>query len=85
MLLHDRMLDPLWLKQADKKIARHGVYKFLAKAIGIDRDQCHTGMFTIERCREAWKALRGQTPETIRQWNDARRTFVQEGKSDRKR
>ncbi|MGI9499731.1 MAG: zinc-finger-containing protein [Geminicoccaceae bacterium] len=85
MLLHDRMLDPLWKEEADRKTDRRAAYKFLAKALGIEAHDCHTGMFTLERCRDAWRALQGQTPETIRQWNDARRSFVQEAESDRKR
>lgn len=87
-MLHKRRLDPLWKGEPDKpsrRAARVRTYKFLAWALGIDSEQCHTGMFTIERCREAWVALRGQTPETIRQWNDARRTAAQEARSDRKR
>lgn len=85
--LHKLMLDPLWKKvpEPDQKVVRRGVYKFLARALGIDPKDCHTGMFTIERCRDAWRALKGQTPDTIRQWNDARRTFGQEAESDRKR
>lgn len=85
--LHDKMLDPLWKKepQADLKAARTGVYRFLARALGIEPCECHTGMFSIERCRDAWRALAGQTPATIRQWNNERRAFAQEAHTDRQR
>lgn len=39
--------------------------------------------FDVNRCRDAWRALKEQTPATIRAWNDERRTFAQETKSDR--
>ena len=84
-MLHELMLDPLWNSAPNPKRARRWTYKFLANALGIKRDHCHTGMFTIERCREAWKALRYQTPATIQQWNDARRIAAQEAETDRKR
>ncbi len=83
--LHELMLDPLWKSAQDPKPARRRTYKFLAKALGIEPEQCHTGMFTIERCRDAWRALKDHPPDTIRQWNDARRNFAQEAESDRKR
>lgn len=82
--LHDLRFDPLWKGQSDSKALRSASYRFLAKALGIEPHECHTGMFTIERCRDAWRALRGQTPETIRQWNDARRSFAEEALTDRK-
>ena len=85
MLLHEQILDPLWKNEPDRRAARRWVYKFLAKALGIEREDCHTGMFTIERCRDAWRALKDQTPETIRAWNDSRRAAGQEGRTDRKR
>ena len=86
--LHNLMLDPLWKRfptKPERDRARSRTYKFLAKALGIEPRECHTGMFTVERCRDAWKALRGQTPETIRQWSDARRVSAQEAHSDRQR
>ena len=71
MLLHEQILDPLWKNEPDRKAARRWVYKFLAKALGIERDQCHTGMFTIERCRDAWRALsRARNPTRSAAWND---------------
>jgi hypothetical protein len=85
--LHNRMLDPLWKKLPDdhRKTGRVRTYRFLAWALGIERKDCHTGMFTIERCREAWQALKEQTPATIRQWNDARRQVATEAATDRQR
>jgi hypothetical protein len=85
--LHNRMLDPLWKKlpEDDRKAGRVRTYRFLAWALGIERRDCHTGMFTIERCRDAWRALKEQTPATIKQWNDARRQVAKEDGTDRKR
>ena len=82
--LHQLMLDPLWLNEPDRKDARRRTYRFLARALGIEHDECHTAKFTVERCRDAWRALRGQTSETIRTWNDASRNAAQEATTDRK-
>ncbi|MDH3659539.1 MAG: DUF3268 family zinc-finger domain-containing protein [Alphaproteobacteria bacterium] len=84
MQLHNLMLDPLWLDEQDRKDARRRTYRFLARALGIGRDECHTGMFTIDRCRDAWRALKDQTPETIRAWNASRCNAAQEARTDRK-
>ena len=84
-MLHELMLDPLWNSAPNPSRARRWTYKFLANALGIKREHCHTGMFSIERCREAWKAIRYQTPATIQQWNDARRIAAQEAETDRNR
>lgn len=81
--LHEQMLDPLW-KTADvsgdyepeddrarRRIrikARARVYDFLCHRLGITRDECHTGLFDIERCRAAWRALQGITYPEIRAW-----------------
>jgi zinc-finger-containing domain len=57
--LHELRLDPLW-KSAPKhkrKNQRSEVYIFMASKMGLSRDNAHTGMFTIEQCREAWKVL----------------------------
>ena len=53
MMLHEQMLDPIWQNEPDKpsrKTTRRRVYKFLAFALDIAPEDCHTGMFTIERC-----------------------------------
>lgn len=83
ILLHQRRIDPLW-KNAPKtggytacsdeelrtirKAARGRVYGFLAERMGLTRDTCHTAMFTLEQCREAWVALNGVTYPQIRDW-----------------
>lgn len=83
MLLHNRMLDPLWQtadqydgyapedERARKKIrrrARERVYKYLANRLGLPREETHTGLFDLETCRRAWTALRGITYADIRTW-----------------
>lgn len=81
-LLHKRQLDKIWLdawKDYDlnaskeevakfRRIARSRVYAYLAHQLGIDRKETHTAMFTLEQCREAWKALDGITYRTVRAW-----------------
>lgn len=76
--LHHRMLDPLWkglardkaLPKKVRKGARGRVYRFLAASMGLEPEATHTGMFTIEQCREAWRALKGQSPESIARWSE---------------
>ena len=61
-LLHNDRLDPLWKKARPgrRKKLRVAAYGYLAERMGIPREQVHTGMFTIEQCREAWRYL-GET------------------------
>lgn len=81
------LLDPIW-QQADqfyadmktdrdrklvRRLARVRVYEFLTHSLGITADECHVGMFEIERCRKAWKALHGVDYGTIRAWARQRR------------
>ncbi|WP_449411445.1 zinc-finger-containing protein [Methylobacterium komagatae] len=83
ILLHHRRIDPLWKNapktggytaQSDeelrtiRKAARGRVYGFLAERMGLTRDTCHTAMFTLEQCREAWVALNGVTYPQVRDW-----------------
>lgn len=49
-----RLLDPLWQQ---KGISRKEAYRVLADAMGISKNDCHVGMFDLERCREAYRAL----------------------------
>lgn len=84
MLLHQRMLDPLWKNRSDgvsKNRARSDVYRYLAHELKLAPEDSHTGLFSLERCRDAWIALRGQTPETIAKWNDQKRLV--DGKDER--
>lgn len=84
--LHDMMLDPLWknavvtgeyypedalARSIITKTARTRVYAFLATKLGIDRKDCHTGLFTYQMCRDAWVALNGVTYPQIRDWAHA--------------
>lgn len=55
--------DPIWqerlrIKQQNdpkytKAMARGGRYKKLAELLGIPKQECHIGMFTVELCRRA--------------------------------
>lgn len=96
MKLHDRMIDPLW-QTADKsggyeaatkgsrrriqRRARDRVYLFLADRLGIAREDCHTGMFDLDRCRAAWRALQGVTYPEIRAWAQQNERRVAGGES----
>lgn len=86
---HDNVFDPIWKtaertggyaninepRAASKirKAARSRLYGYLAEKMGLDREHCHTGMFTVEQCRQATEALRGVTYPMVRKWHDARK------------
>lgn len=58
-----RLFDPIWQRRLARKRAldpkytkahaRGGRYKALALAMGIPQEECHVGMFDIDRCRQA--------------------------------
>ena len=88
ILLHNRMVDPLWRTAVEsvgytpedpkaRKIimntARSRVYEFLAWKLGIERDECHVAEFDLEMCRRAWRALQGVDYVMIRSWAKERR------------
>lgn len=81
--LHVEMIDPLWIRAErhyDKppknkkdrammrRIARVRVYAFLAMRLELPIEETHLGMFDIEKCRAAWRAMRGATYPQIREW-----------------
>lgn len=82
ILLHERMIDPLWREGADafyqegdsaakrrlRQVARARVYAFLAHRLGIKRKDCHTGLFDLDTCRRAWRALDGVSYSQVRTW-----------------
>ena len=50
------LFDPLWrLKQRreglSKKKARDAAYTWLAEQLGIEKDDCHIGMFDVDMCK----------------------------------
>lgn len=89
MTLHHSRIDPLW-KRADQcgayqpedararkqiqRAARVRVYAYLADRMGLTTDETHTGMFSIEQCREAWRVLTGVSYPQIRAWVHQRET-----------
>lgn len=89
MKLHNEMIDPLW-READRcglyrpeddkarhkirRKARSRVYAYLGEKLGIPKDEVHTGMFDIERCRAAWRILRSVSYLQIHEWDKARQT-----------
>jgi hypothetical protein len=83
MLLHRNRIDPLWKGAPDcgayrpendaarkqiQRAARVRVYRFLANRMGLTEEACHTGMFTVEQCREAYRVLNRVTYLDIRKW-----------------
>lgn len=57
------VFDPIWQARYERKRAadpkytkahaRGGRYKRLAELMGIPREECHVGMFDVERCKQA--------------------------------
>lgn len=57
-----KLFDPLWEKAVkvrgwSKQKARSSAYSWLAKRMLLPVEQCHIGMFDIERCQKAIKIL----------------------------
>lgn len=86
--LHNRRVDPIWMTadglpfykpESDqarwqiRRTARSRLYAFLATKLGISEDECHIGMFDMERCRAAWHALYKVEYPQIREWAKSRR------------
>lgn len=82
-MLLDQMLAPLWktavastgaepedmrARKMIENAARSRTYSYLAHRLGITREECHVALFDIERCRAAWKALKGISYPEIRLW-----------------
>jgi hypothetical protein len=74
-------LDPLWQDAPSlykpggklspnqiRSMARTRVYKYLADRMGITKKECHTGMFTIEQCRQAYRILMHLSYRDVRNW-----------------
>ena len=87
-ILHERRIDPLWegadecgaydpespkARRIIKNVARTRVYEYLAARMEIDVDECHTALFSIGQCREAWLILTNVKYPEIRQWAKRRR------------
>lgn len=49
-----RVFDPLW---KTKQMTRNEAYRWLAEELGIDRKECHIGMFDVDRCRQAFEIV----------------------------
>lgn len=47
--------DPLW---KPRRMTRQGAYVWLANRLGISVENCHIGMFDIDRCRAVVEAVR---------------------------
>ncbi|MEY8802161.1 zinc-finger-containing protein [Leisingera sp. XS_AS12] len=73
MLLHKHMIEPISLQAGRKKRnkVRTALYRFLSSAMGLPRELTHTGMFSVEQCREAWRHLRGVSANDLLEgrWN----------------
>lgn len=62
--LHEELLDPLWKSahRDDRRARRNRIYHYLSEKMSLPREKTHTGMFTIEQCREAWRVLKEFRP-----------------------
>lgn len=56
MTAHDAF-DPLW---KDGAKTRRQAYQYLADKLGIDRNDCHIGMFDVETCKRVVEILTGE-------------------------
>lgn len=77
--------DPLWMNLREaypdlpmpsrkhKGVARTRAYAWLAGQLGIDRRDCHIGMFDVEQCRRTIAVIQEQAPTAafIRAWAKA--------------
>lgn len=85
-LLHERRLDPIWksaivsggYRPEDRRAmaiitrtARKRVYDWLS--YNMDIPEYHTGLMTLEQCREAWMLLSNITYPDIRRWAKERK------------
>ena len=57
-----RQFDPIWKSGL---MTRKDAYKWLASMLHISVEECHIGMFDVERCREVIKICQRQTNSTI--------------------
>ncbi len=89
MRVHGRLDRPIWKTAAAtcgyepedaraeaiiRATARRRVYAWLSDRLGIPSEETHTGMFDIETCRRAWRALEGISYDEIRAWAKSRQT-----------
>jgi hypothetical protein len=47
--------DPLWKNKKSGgtgRMTRTGAYRWLARALGIDEENCHIGQFSLEQCHK---------------------------------
>lgn len=73
-----RVLDPIWKNAGQayegggpkhvRSMARSRVYGFLASEMGISKNACHTGMFSIAQCRQAYAILKKTDYARVRAW-----------------
>lgn len=89
------IMDPIWRnawehygdgfssrqKSRIGRRARTRVYAYLADQLGIDTDDCHVGMFDLERCRAAHRIVCKMDFPMVRAWAKQSETpeFEQQG------
>ena len=55
-----KAFDQIW---KSGKTTRREAYSWLAKTMGIPEEECHVGMFDVERCQQAMTACMKWKPE----------------------
>lgn len=64
-LIH-QLIDPIWKdRKKGKGKARAGLYQYIALKLNISGDDCHVGMFDIDRCRTVWHLMKDITYQDI--------------------
>lgn len=58
--------DPLWLSTTHMKHNRIAAYNWLAKRLGISRDQCQIAEFDADTCKQVVSMSR----EALRPWTE---------------
>lgn len=68
---------PKQRRKAHKRIrqaARTRAYAWLAERLGLEKEQCHIGMFSVEQCDQVVAVCKTMTPEKVRAWAKSRET-----------
>jgi hypothetical protein len=52
-----KSFDRVW---RSGEMSRTAAYRWLARQLGMDKDECHIGMMTVDDCRRVIEACRGR-------------------------
>ena len=76
-----KVLDRIWMSapkdyapggklspQQIRSMARKRTYRYLGARMGLSEDDCHTAMFDLDQCRNAYRLLLSVTYADVRHW-----------------